>query len=133
MDSDDLLYPHAVNRLVYEINHNNADVVSSAIWVEKKYSTGNLITANNKTWLHGKIFRTQYLKENNIEFPQIRTNEDLAFNLMAIENTKNFYIIKEPLYLFRDESNSITRSGDKSADILSIDYIRAIYFSTVFL
>jgi glycosyltransferase involved in cell wall biosynthesis len=133
MDSDDLLYPHTISRLTYEINHNQADVVSSAIWVEKKNSTGNLIEASNKTWLHGKIFKTKYLKENNIAFPKIRTNEDLAFNLMAIENSNKSLLINEPLYLFRDESSSITRCGENMGNLLSIDYIQAIYCASKFL
>lgn len=133
MDSDDILLPQAISRLTYEINHNNADVVSSAIWAEDKFGTGSKIAATNKTWMHGKIYRASYLKNNNIVFPSMRTNEDLAFNLIAIENTENKKVIDEVLYLFRHENNSITRSEDKPMSLFSFDYVTAIYFAAQYL
>ena len=133
LDSDDMLFPQAVARLTHEIRHTNADLVSSKIWTEDKNGCGNYIEASNKTWLHGKIFRVSYLKKNNISFPKMRTNEDLAFNLMAIESTENGKIIDEALYLFRHENNSITRSVDKPLSLFSYDYITAIYEASKFL
>lgn len=133
LDSDDMLYPHAVARLTYEINHTMYDIVSSAIWSEEKGGTGETIVADNKTWMHGKIYRTAYLKENNISFPSMRANEDLAFNLMAIENTNKKGVINEPLYLFRYESNSITRSSEKPLSLFSFDYIEALYHAQIYL
>ena len=130
LDSDDVLCPQAIARLTYEINHSNADIISSAIWAEDGYGTGDIISAKNKTWLHGKIYRTSYLKNNNIVFPSIRTNEDLAFNLIAIENTKNKKLLDEVLYIFRHESNSITRSKNKSLNVLSFDYVSALSIAT---
>ena len=130
MDSDDLLYPHTVARLTHEMNHNATDMISSGIWIEKKYEPGCPLPAENKTWLHGKIFRTQYLKDNNIYFPPIRTNEDVAFNLMVSEGTEKKAIIEEILYLFRDEKTSITRCGENTASINGTDYISAIYYAT---
>lgn len=129
MDSDDMLYPNAVERLTYEINVGMYNIVSSAIWAEQYKSTGFMLKPNNQTWLHGKIFRTKYLYDNKIFFPKIRTNEDLAFNLKAILNTTKSAYIEEVLYLFRDEKHSITR--DKTTNLIhrvfSIDYIYAIY------
>ena len=133
MDSDDVMTPQAISRLTYEINHNNADVVSSAIWAEDKFGTGSKIAATNKTWMHGKIYRTNYLKNNNIVFPPMRTNEDLAFNLIAIENAENKKIIDEVLYIFRHENNSITRSEDKPMSLFSFDYVTAIYSAAQYL
>ena len=133
LDSDDMLYPHAVARLTYEINHTKHDIISSAIWSEDKNGTGDTIAEDNKTWLHGKIYRTAYLKNNNISFPSMRANEDLAFNLMAIENTKKKGVLNETLYLFRHEANSITRSSEKSLSLLSFDYIDALYEAQTYL
>ena len=66
MDSDDVLCPQAIARLTYEINHSNADIVSSAVWAEDKCGTGSLLSSTNKTWLHGKIYRINHLKNNDI-------------------------------------------------------------------
>ena len=133
LDSDDMLYPHAVARLTHEINHTMHDVISAAIWSEDKNGTGDMIPADNKTWMHGKIYRTSYLKNNNIQFPTMRANEDLAFNLMVIENTKKKGVINEPLYLFRHEVNSITRSSEKPLSLFSFDYIDALYYAQKYL
>ena len=133
MDSDDLLFPHSVSRLTYEINHSAANVVSSGIWVERKNEPGYLIQGDNKTWMHGKIYRTQYLKDNNIVFPPIRTNEDLAFNLSALEATEDKAILEEVLYLFRDEKNSLTRSGENDSLVNGADYINAIFYAAKYL
>lgn len=133
MDSDDMLYPNAVARLTYEINHTKSDIVSASIWAEDSSGVGNKISGDNKTWLHGKIYRTKYLKDNDICFPPMRTNEDLAFNLMAIENTKNKFILDETLYLFRHEPGSITREGSRTASVISIDYVTGIYYAAKYL
>jgi glycosyltransferase involved in cell wall biosynthesis len=129
LDSDDMLYPNAVDRLTYEINVGLKDIVSSAIWTEQNKSTGFMLESNNKTWLHGKIFRVKYLYDNKIYFPNIKANEDLAFNLKAILNSKKSGHIQEVLYLFRDEQRSITRDNSTGTlkRILSVDYIDAIY------
>lgn len=133
MDSDDMLYPNAVARLTYEINHTKSDIVSASIWAEDSSGVGSKIKGDNKTWLHGKIYRTKYLKDNDICFPPMRTNEDLAFNLMAIENTKNKFILDEVLYLFRHEPGSITREGSRTASVISVDYITGIYYAAKYL
>lgn len=135
MDSDDMLYPHAIARLTQEINRTGNNVISSKFYSEGKQGAGEVISSENKTWLHGKIFRTKYLKENNITFPQIRTNEDLAFCLMVIESTDKRARIDEDLYLFRHEKKSITRNISDINRIarISADYISAIYYAAKFL
>lgn len=135
LDSDDMLYPNAIARLTYEINHSMSDIVSSKIWYEgKNGGSGGTIDAQNKTFLHGKIFRTNYLKNNNITFPPIRTNEDLSFNLMAIEGTKKKSFLDETLYLFRYEKSSITRNTEeRNLDVHSFDYIAAQYYAAKWL
>ena len=109
LDSDDLYFPHAVERLLYEIETNQCDFISAAIWQENGPHTGAKIEPSNQTWLHGKIYRTAYLKENNIVFPPIRTNEDVAFNLTAMECANKKGYLDEPLYLFRFQNNSLPK------------------------
>ena len=134
LDSDDMLFPHAVERLVNEINLSMSDVASSKIWNDYGNGRGQELPADNKTFLHGKIFRVNYLRSNNITFPPLRTNEDLSFNLMAIENTQNVRLVQEVLYLFKYEQNSITRNTtEKNLHVHSFDYITANYYAAKFL
>lgn len=132
LDSDDYLMPHGLARLNHEINISGADVVSSSIFCETSPHENKIIDANNKTFVHGKIYRTSFLKKNNIKFPSIRTNEDLAFNLSAMELSNNVKLLDEVLHLFRKDQNSITRCG-KNALALEVNYIDAIYYSSAFL
>lgn len=52
---------------------------------DEKGGTGGVIdNDNNTTWLHGKIYRIDFLKDNDIRFlDSIKYNEDAYFNLVA--------------------------------------------------
>lgn len=114
MDSDDLLQPRAVEILSHHLNKNNADFVSSPILVEKKYGQVSTIdNGDNLTWLHGKIYNTKFLLDNNIRFPkELRCNEDAYFNLVCayLANKRDF--INEICYIWRDNKDSLTRTSE---------------------
>ena len=112
LDVDDILNPRAVELLYTFSKSNFADVTTSKIIVEKKYGKGFILQGHQaNTWLHGKIYRTQYLKDNNISFFKgIRYNEDVSFNLLALHLSKKIYFLDEETYIWRDYKNSITRS-----------------------
>lgn len=114
LDVDDILNPRAVELLYTFSKSNFADVTTSKIIVEKKYGKGFILQGRQaNTWLHGKIYRTQYLKDNNISFFKgIRYNEDVSFNLLALHLSKKVYFLDEETYIWRDYKNSITRSDN---------------------
>lgn len=128
MDSDDLLFPQTVARLYFEITETGCDVISSKIWHEDEIPgrPGMIIEADNRTWLHGKIFRLSFLEKNEIKFPPMRTNEDMVFNLCAFEGANKRGTLDEVLYLFKYEANSITRDGF-SNNMLTTDFIVGLY------
>lgn len=112
LDSDDMLNPRAVELLYTFAKAKFADVVTSKIIIEKKYGKG-LVCQGRRTdsWLHGKIYNFNYLKKNNIRFfEEIRYNEDVAFNLLALHLSEKIFFLDEETYIFRDYKNSITRS-----------------------
>lgn len=111
-DSDDIYYPCAVELLYREAKKKNADIVISNIEVEKKYEPGYLMEAGKApiTWFGGKIYKLDYLRKNNIRcLDCLRLNEDSYFNLVAANMTKNKLKINYTTYLWRDNSNSLTR------------------------
>lgn len=134
LDSDDLLLPKAVERLSKEINVTNSDIIVSKIQSEDKLHFPISIVDSQAVWTHGKIYRVSYLRNIGLNFIGLRTNEDLAFNTAAIfiateKNTIKF--IDEELYLWRYDSNSITRSAENIKNItyqLSRDFIYAIKY-----
>ena len=111
LDIDDILNPRAVELLYTFSKSNFSDVTTSKIIVEKKYTKGHIIFGKQaNTWLHGKIYRTNYLKDNNIHFHKdIRYNEDVSFNLLALNYTNKVYFLDEETYIWRDYKQSVTR------------------------
>lgn len=111
LDSDDMLYPTAVDTLVREINKTKVDIVVSNFYSEKKFVGTHTYAHNmNGIWMHGKIYRVSYLRNNGINFlSSVRTNEDANFNLKALSVSDNIAHIDEITYLWREQHNSITR------------------------
>lgn len=113
VDADDMLQPRAVELLYHEAKSKDYDIVTSTIIQENKYKDDNYIESGSNlvTWLHGKIYKVSYLKQNKIEFiPCLRVNEDSYFNLIAFNFTDKIGAINESLYIWRDNRSSITRS-----------------------
>ena len=139
LDSDDLLYPNGLKLLTYEINHSHSDIVATNICVEHNNEPYSAIPAEKSvTWMHGKIYRTKFLSEHGIHFPtNLRTNEDLAFNLKAfwvggIEGRTAS--VDHEAYLWRDDKNSLTRADtEMRGNCLGSHYIEAIYDAVSFI
>lgn len=110
-DSDDFLLPRAVELLYKSAKRSDADVVSSPIICEQ-YSNDVKIKNTNWTWLHGKIYKVSFLKQNNICFPNIRANEDVTFNILVNELAQTKVFIDDEVYLWRNNKDSITRKDN---------------------
>lgn len=114
MDADDMLFPNAVDTLYTEAKRNGLDVLSSDFIAEQKYQSNRTMDVMKLpvTWHHGKIYRAQYLRDNNIRFrDDLRMNEDSYFNLIAVNCAERKSKLQESTYLWRYNSNSITREG----------------------
>ena len=113
LDSDDYLNPRAVEVLTYEAEHNKAEVVASSIIHEKVAGLSDIIPAqDSRIWVHGKIYSNKFLKENEIRFPSTNYNEDCLFNnLVFLKATRRFFI-NEPLVIWKNNENSITRTAN---------------------
>ena len=137
LDSDDMYMPNAVEKLAYEIKHRGDDFIFSAISVQRKHEPGFIIEPERgvRVWLHGKIFRTSFLVNNNIRFePDLRGNEDVCFMIKCTALAKKMSFINDTVYLWRDENNSITRQSGTARDgVISLDYIKAVCRAIFFL
>lgn len=116
-DSDDMLFPRAVEQLYREAKRNNADLVTASFIHEENFGPGHHLPSSttSSTWCHTKLYRIKYLKDNNIRFlPELRLNEDSYFNLVACNCTDKIYRLDEYLYLWRANPNSLTRKDSDS-------------------
>lgn len=129
LDADDLFTPRAVEVLTYAIEQQKLDIVRSAYIREERGKIGQLVPQNSNsiTHFHGKIYRVEYLKKNEINFlPDLRYNEDSYFNLVAWNSTEARGEVAEPMCIWRENDNSITRmKGEKAFFVLS--YYQYIY------
>ncbi len=62
------------------------------------------------TFVHGKIYRRQFLLDNNIVWhPDVKCHEDSCFNCLALKVAKNVQYCQTPLYLWKWRKDSICR------------------------
>lgn len=115
-DADDLLLPQAVKTLSREIMVNNGDILKCNFIIEESNASNRIVDALKTPvqWMHGTIYRRQFLVDKNIRFlPNIRYCEDSYFNLVAHCCAEKDLRLEEPVYLWRENKNSITHTfGD---------------------
>ena len=116
VDADDLLYDcYSVERLYRAMKNNNYVVGIMMDENKGKYSYWN----NHTGCLHAKMYRRKHLEKENIRFNNTRQSEDYSFHSLNILSTKKQTCIKDVVYLYKDNENSIT--NDKSYKIQSIN------------
>lgn len=67
-------------------------------------------------WVFGKVYRVDFLKKNNITFSDLRSNEDLEFNLKINLSQKDDeftqFVNDKQAYLWSHKADSITRKNN---------------------
>ena len=77
------------------------------------------------TFVHGKIYRRQFLLDNHIVWhPDVKCHEDSGYNLLAIKVAKEVRFCQIPLYLWKWRDGSICR---KDPLYVLKTYTRMIY------
>lgn len=111
IDSDDIfMTPVAIKKFVQIAKDNSADIVVCD-FVEEM-DNGSYTHTKDQTFMHGKMYRTAFLKDNNIRFNESRTNEDGVFNAIAITLSKGTVFCDIPIYQWCNNPNSTVRSCD---------------------
>ncbi len=111
MDSDDTLSsPYAISTLLNDMQDFNLDVAIGKFVEEREYD--NFIRENDTVWLHGKMYRREFLKKHNIRFNNTRANEDNGFNQTIMLRNPNCKFIDDIIYQWRFNPNSITRKNN---------------------
>ena len=114
LDADDMYYPLAVELLTKQIRKEGADIVMASFIREHndEFIEYNA-TTTAVTWMHGKIYRADYLRQNNIRFlEELRYNEDSYFNVVAVNCSDHVARMTAPVYLWRDNPNSVTQTKE---------------------
>lgn len=115
IDSDDQF----INSLSLEIMYNRivaekADVLVSVFESEMRFKNGVAIKQmkNAVTWCHGKVYRKQYLLDNNIFFDErLRINEDCLFHQLLFDSGAKVVEIPMATLMWRDNPKSLTHES----------------------
>ena len=114
-DADDILHSVGIiGAMVQEMDSQEWDILKTP-WLEEYMDneTKQLLYFTHEvenTWMHGKMFRRDFLMKNNIAFrPDLRVHEDTYFNSIALEYTEKVGYLNVTSYIWKWGENSITR------------------------
>ena len=115
IDADDCF----TNCLALEVMYNRivaeqADVLVSVFESEGRFDDGIVIKSmkNAITWCHGKVYRRQYLLDNNIFFDErLRLNEDCLFHQILFDGGAKVVEIPMVTLMWRDNPKSVTHES----------------------
>lgn len=117
-DIDDGFLNNYGLHLVFSAMQEGFDYLVSN-FVEETFSADNTMTIirhdNDFTFMHGKVYRREFLVENDLRFdPAMTLHEDGYFNTVSLIVAKKIGKIKTietPFYLWRWNDNSVVRSN----------------------
>ena len=115
-DADDSFYTtHAIWQIFQTIEEDKFDVMNSAFLEEVCYQDGKLGKLvkheHDRTFVHGKVYRRQYLVDNDIRFnPKLSIHEDLFFNTLALVATSKLRYQDTAFYIWKSRPESVCRS-----------------------
>lgn len=108
VDSDDVLSDNfAIRRLYDAIVNTKSDIAISGFYEEKE--SGFVFHNISYVWMHGKMYRREYLIKNDIRFNETRSNEDCGFNQLCYLCGASYVNVSGVSYIWKNNVNSITR------------------------
>lgn len=120
IDSDDMLAsPLTLGQIVQGLrSHNFPDILSTSFY-EVHDEGVNVRDASSIGWVHGKIYKREYLQKNDIRFPDWRRTEDGAFNYVAFSLTGNITYANElDTYLWIARPDSLVHGEDYTLNMI---------------
>ena len=115
-DSDDS-YSSAfsVENLLQPFKEDNSTLLTMGAFLEQLDGIKFKKHQYNLTWIFAKIYRRSFLEKWNIQFPEMRANEDVGFNLLVwacINDVNRIKYTDDVVHMWHNNQNSITRQED---------------------
>lgn len=112
IDADDYLYsPYTIEKLINRHEHKESDVVISNFILER--DNKREVKEKNNVWLHGKVFKREFIEKNKVSFNSTRKNEDAGFNRLLLLLDEKIDYLDTITYVYQDNQNSITRKDNR--------------------
>lgn len=133
VDSDDCLYPNALQRWVEVAEKNNLDLIQCHF--NREYKEGQVeeeitevLTAaqyahseNYLTCVWGSLFKSSIVKEHSLRFDEkVRLGEDQIFLLNHMQYCKRIQRIGDVLYFYRDNEQSAVNNPKPEYEMTSV-------------
>ena len=112
LDADDVFCtPFALSVMVNTAEEHGADIVSTNFTEE--VDVGKFVNhEKDRTWMHGKLYRTEFVQYNDIRFNMARSNEDSAFNTLCYSLCETQCHVDYITYTWMNNPESLTRTRD---------------------
>lgn len=133
VDSDDCLYPNALQRWVEVAEQNNLDLIQCHF--NREYKEGqvegeasDVLSAaqyadseNYLTCVWGTLFKSFIVKEHSLRFDEkVRLGEDQIFLLSYMQQCKRIQRIGDVLYFYRDNEQSAVNNPKPEYEMTSV-------------
>lgn len=112
LDVDDCIYSPCVVKQLYTIMDNEKLDSLYTNFVEELPNGRYLLHKNGGGWMHGKMFRTKYIQDNNIRYNETRLHEDHAFNIIQQYSGGKNMTVDSISYLWKRYPKSLTRTPE---------------------
>lgn len=116
-DADDKFINTIALSMILSIADTNCDAIICDFFEQHLFINKPAIYlpyTNDSVFVHGKIYRTEFLRENHIEWhPELHEHQDSPFNVLARTCSANTKILHVPIYLWCDNPDSISRKDGK--------------------
>lgn len=116
-DADDMFYNACGLYILKREMDIGFDALVSVFTEETRDPQGNVVYINrdiDSTFVHGKVYRREYLIQNKIRFnPELTIHEDSYFNCLAQKCAKEVKYCPTPFYLWKWRDESVCRHDPK--------------------
>ena len=131
LDSDDVLIPYAMTLFNNSIiKYPEIDLFVSDFYKEENNSIS--IVSQPYTWIHGKLYKRKFLKDNEIKLNFKGTSEDVYLNVICC-TLGECIKIDTPTMIWCENKKSVTRDKTRGyTEFFLSDYIRAFRMAIQF-
>lgn len=111
IDSDDILFnSNSVIKLVTKLKCDYSDIAISSF--REEITDDYIVHENDTIFMHGKMYRREYLINHNIRFNNSYANEDNGFNNLLLLHDPKISYLNEETYIWKNNLESITRTNN---------------------
>jgi len=118
-DADDMFFNMCGLYIVFREMKGDGFNALTSVFIEetKDFKTGEKVYVNREmdsTFVHGKVYRRSFLKNNNVRWNDSLTiHEDSYFNCLAQKMTAEVKYCQQPFYLWKWRDDSVCRHDPK--------------------